>query len=76
MEDREKQTETPVDLAPTGVSFVPFCSFPGLSAVWRRMAQLWVKGLTHTLTHNGLKTKWRKTAVSDPYLTHKAPDFC
>ena len=44
-ESSKKYAETPVGNDPTGVSFVPFCPFPGLSAFYPRMGQIWVKGL-------------------------------
>ena len=62
-ESSKKYTETPVGKDPTGVSFVPFCPFPGLSAFCPRMGQIWVKGLTHSLTQIALKAKWRKNAI-------------
>ena len=58
-----KYAETPVGSLPTGVSFVPFCPFPGLSAFYPRMGQIWVKALTHSLTQIALKAKWRKNAI-------------
>ncbi|MBR3077649.1 MAG: hypothetical protein IKH07_06965 [Oscillospiraceae bacterium] len=54
-ESPKKYTETPVGNDPTGVLFVPFCPFPGLSAFYPRMGQIWVKGLTHSLTQIVLK---------------------
>ena len=62
-ESFKKYAETPVGNDPTGVSFVPFCSFPSLSAFYSRMGQIWVKGLTHSLTRIVLKTKWRKNTI-------------
>ena len=62
-ESPKKYAETPVGNDPTGVSFVPFCPFPGLSAFYPRMGQIWVKGLTHSLTQIALKAKWRKNAI-------------
>ena len=38
-ESSKKYAETPVGSLPTGVSFVPFCPFPGLSAFYPRMGQ-------------------------------------
>ena len=43
-ESSSKYAETPVGSLPTGVSFVAFCSFPGLPAFYPRMGQIWVKG--------------------------------
>ena len=40
----------PVGKNPTDGLFGPFCSFPDLSALFARMGQIWVTGLTHTLT--------------------------
>ena len=62
-ESSKRYAETPVEKNPTGVSFVPFCSFPSLSAFYSRMGQIWVKGLTHSLTRIVLKTKWRKNTI-------------
>ncbi len=62
-ESSKKYAETPIEKNPTGVSFVPFCPFPGLSAFYPRMGQIWVKGLTHSLTQIALKAKWRKNAI-------------
>lgn len=62
-ESSKKYAETPVGSLPTGVSFVAFCSFPGLSVFYPRMGQIWVKGLTHSLTQIVLKAKWRKNAI-------------
>ena len=62
-ESSKKYAETPVGNDPTGVSFVPFCPFPGLSAFYTRMGQIWVKGLTHSLTQIVLKAKWRKNTI-------------
>ena len=62
-ESSKKYAETPVEKNPTGVSFVPFCPFPGLSAFYHRMGQIWVKGLTHSLTQIVLKAKWRKNTI-------------
>ena len=62
-ESPKKYAETPVGSLPTGVSFVPFCPFPGFSAFYPRMGQIWVKGLTHSLTRIVLKAKWRKNAI-------------
>jgi hypothetical protein len=45
-ESSRKYAETPVGSLPTGVSFVPFCPFPGLSAFYPRMGQIWVKEKT------------------------------
>ena len=59
-ESSKRYAETPVGKEPTGVSFVPFCPFPGLSAFYSRMGQIRVKGLTHSLTQIALKAKWRK----------------
>ena len=62
-ESPKKYAETLVGKEPTGVSFVSFCPFPGLSAFYPRMGQIWVKGLTHSLTQIVLKAKWRKSAI-------------
>jgi hypothetical protein len=62
-ESSKKYAETLVGKEPTGVSFVPFCPLPGLSAFYPRMGQIWVKGLTHSLTQIVLKAKWRKNAI-------------
>ena len=62
-ESSRKYTETPVGSLPTGVSFVPFCPFPGLSAFYPRMGQIWVKGLPHSLTQIVFEAKWRKNAI-------------
>ncbi|MBQ2572553.1 MAG: hypothetical protein II579_08815 [Treponema sp.] len=74
-ESSRKYTETPVGSLPTGVSFVPFCPFPGLSAFYSRMGQIWVKGLTHSLTQIALKAKWRKNAIFGAVLEKKHPIF-
>ena len=63
VESSKQYVETPVGNDPTGVSFVPFCSFPGLSPFYSRMGQIWVKGLTHTLTQIVLKKKWMENAI-------------
>ena len=62
-ENSKKYAETPVGKDPTGVSLVPFCPFPGLSAFYPRMGQIWVKGLTHSLTQIVLRAKWRGNAI-------------
>ena len=62
-ESPKKYAEMLVGKEPTGVSFVPFCPFPGLSAFYPRMGQIWVKGLTHSLTQIVLKAKWRKNMI-------------
>ena len=62
-ESSKKYAETLVGNDPTGVSFVPFCLFPSLSAFYSRMGQIWVKGLTHPLTQIVLEAKWRKNAI-------------
>ena len=62
-ESSKKYAETPVGNDPTGVSFVPLCPYPGLSAFYPRMGQIWVKGLPHSLTQIVLMAKWRKNAI-------------
>ena len=73
-ESSKKYAETPVGSLPTGVSFVPFCPFPGLSAFYPRMGRIWVKGLTQTLTQIALKAKWRENAFFG-LLGSETPDF-
>ena len=75
-ESSKKYAETPVGNDPTGVSFVPFCPFPGLSAFYPRMGQIWVKGLTHSLTQIVLKAKWRKNAIFGAVLEQNTRFSC
>ena len=75
-ESSKKYTETPVGKDPTGVLFVPFCPFPGLSAFYPRMGQIWVKGLTHSLTQIVLKAKWRKNAIFGAVLEQNTRFSC
>ena len=75
-ESSKKYAETPVGNDPTGVSFVPFCPFPGLSAFYPRMGQTWVKGLTHSLTQIVLKAKWRKSAIFGAVLEENTRFSC
>ena len=75
-ESPKKYAETPVGNDPTGVSFVPFCPFPGLSAFYPRMGQIWVKGLTHSLTQIVLKAKWRKNAIFGAVLEQNTRFSC
>ena len=75
-ERSRKYAETPVGSLSTGVSFVPFCPFPGLSAFYPRMGQIWVKGLTHSLTQIVLKAKWRKNAIFEAALEENTRFSC
>ena len=75
-ESSKKYAETPVGNDPTGVSFVPFCPFPGLSAFYPRMGQIWVKGLTHSLTQIVLKAKWRKNTIFRAVLEQNTRFSC
>ena len=75
-ESHKKYAETPVGKDPTGVSVVPFCPIPGLSAFYPRMGQIWVKGLTHSLTQIVLKAKWRKNAIFEAALEENTRFSC
>ena len=56
-ESSKRYAETPVGSLPTGVSFVPFCPFPGLSAfpVW---VSKWVKAKTVLRSLPRMGQKW------------------
>ena len=75
-ESSKKYAETPVGNDPTGVSFVPFCPFPGLSAFYPRMGQIWVKGLPHSLTQIVLMAKRRKNAIFRAVLERNTRFSC
>ena len=72
----KKSSEMRIGDDPTGVSFVSFCSFPSLSAFYPRMGQIWVKGLTHSLTQIVLMAKWRKNAIFRAVLEQNARFSC